>query len=259
MKRLTILVFIILYALRSSAYTAPTDSTHQQSPSYLDTLQQQLTLTTNDSLKSGIYIQLAAQYLKYDGITDKKEKQGYQAQVLNYTYLALHIYSRYNDTTGMVTCFNNLATVYRSQKKYPQAKWFILQSNSLSRAKNDVPNIMASLIILANIKMEIKDYALAMSDLNEALKLSTTNHYPKVESRVQESYALLYSHLKDYTKEAIAEKRHNFIEDSISKGDEASLIAKIKSTDSLQNKKKVFTTTGRRIYKTNSSVKIASL
>jgi hypothetical protein len=107
--------------------------------------------------------------------------------------------------------------------------------------------------------MEIKDYSLAMSDLNEALKLSAAHHYARAESSVQESYALLYSHLKNYTKEAIALKRHNFIDDSIRKAEEAQLIAKLNVQDSVQTKKKLSTASYKRAYKTNSPKRIASI
>ncbi len=55
---------------------------------------------------------------------------------------------------------------------------------------------MRSLIKLAAIKMDIKDYSLAMGDLNEALKLSVDNHDPRTESKVQLNYALLYNRMK---------------------------------------------------------------
>jgi tetratricopeptide (TPR) repeat protein len=262
MKNLITLIIIVTYGLKAAAFSTDQDSIKQNTmvaATNLDSLQQQLKVTTYDSLKSGVYIQIAAQYLKYDSITNKKIRLNYQTEALNYTYLALHLYSRYNDTIGLRTCFNNLAKVYRSQKKYSQAKWFILQSNSLSRIKKDVPNILSSLIELAAIKMEIKDYKLAMRDLNEALKLSTTNHYAHTESAVQQSYALLYSRMKNYPKEAIALKRHNFIEDSIRKSEEAHLIAKINTQDSLQNKKKVRTIINKKVYKVNSTKRIASI
>ncbi|NNU34043.1 hypothetical protein HK413_07550 [Mucilaginibacter sp. S1162] len=240
MKKLILFIFILTYGISSYGYTLITDTVVKQpvvtTLSTLDSLKQQLQLATNDTLKSNLYTQIAAEYLKYDN-PDSRTKRFYQSQALNYSYLALHSYSNLSDTAGLCTTFNNLAKVYRSQKKYPQAKWFILQSNSLSRAKKDIPNIMASLIVLANIKMEIKDYSLAMRDLNEALKLSIDNHQPKTESKVQESYALLYTHLKNYTKADIASKRHDFIEDSLLKGQEV-MIAK--AQDSLQVKKKKY-------------------
>lgn len=257
MKRLTILIIALLTGLNLFAYKLPADSAAHQSPSLttnIDTLKRMLQVTTNDTLKSALYTQLAAQYLNYEHL-DNKTKRNFQAQALYYSYEALHLYSGMNDTVGLRTSFNSLAKVYRSQHKYPQAKWFILQSNSLSRAIKDVPNIMSSLLVLANIKMEIKDYRLAMRDLDEALKLSKTNHYATDESKIEEGYVLLYTHLKNYTKADIAAKRRDFINDSILKG-EQSLIAK--TQDSLQVKKKVFTIK-RKPLKTSSSKKIASL
>ena len=136
-----------------------------------DTLKDKLSVTS-DSLKGALYAQIAAEYLHYDTISNKKTKLSYQNEAISNTLKALQYYSRYDDTVGLRTSFDNLAIVYRSQKKYSQAKWFILQSNTISRIKNDVPNIISSLLILASVKTAIKDYSLAMRDLNEALSLS---------------------------------------------------------------------------------------
>ncbi|MGZ3821217.1 MAG: hypothetical protein ACXVB6_11530, partial [Mucilaginibacter sp.] len=164
------------------------------------------------------------------------------------------------DTIGLRTCFDNLAKVYHSQHKYIQAKWFILQSNTLSRQKNDKPNIISSLIELSSIKADIKDYSLAMRDLNEALIISSKNHYPQQESDVQLHYALLYNVMKNYAKASIALKRHTAIEDSIKRDEEAKLMAKLNTRDSLQQvKKKLYTIDNRRYYRTNFSRKVALL
>lgn len=197
-----------------------------------------LDTTDNDSLRIKFYAQLASEYLKYDSISNKKSKLRFQNEALNYSYLALHLYSRYNDSTGMRNCYDNLAKVYHSQKKYPQAKWFILQSNTLSRELNDIPNITASLVKLASIKMDIKDYSLAMRDLNEALKLSLEQHDAQAESTIQYNYAMLYNRMKNYDKGTIAFNRHIFIDDSIRKKSEAITIARIITADSTQIKKK---------------------
>jgi tetratricopeptide (TPR) repeat protein len=256
MKQLYLLIFITFYGIKTSATSLFVDTTaHQQiALSTLDSLKQQLDTTSNDTLKSVLYGQIAAQYLDYDKLESKLKKQ-YQAQALTYSYLALHLMSRMNDTIGQRNIFDGLAKVYRSQKKYPQAKWFILQSNTISRGINDVPNIISSLMVLANIKMEIKDYTLAMHDLNEALKLSKENHYPRVESKVQESYVLLYTHLKNYAKADIASKRHDFILDSIIK-EQQKVVAKTR--DTLVTKKKLYQV-NRKFSKPNYSRKIASI
>ena len=237
-----------------------TEQAPRTKPNNLDSLKQELNATIDDSLKAPIYSQLASAYLKFDTISNKKKRQTYQNEAIKNTLSAIRYYSKYNDTTGLMMSFDVLAKVYHVQHKYPQAKWFILQSNTLSRAKNDNPNIIASLLELSSIKSDIKDYTLAMRDLNEALGLSSKNHYPKQESAVQLHYALLYNNMKNYTKADIALKRHNAIDDSIKKDEEARLIAKLNTKDSLmQVKKKVYTISNRRFYRTNSSKRIALL
>ena len=106
-----------------------------------------------------------------------------------------------------------------------------------------------------------------MRDLNEALQLSITNHYQKTELDVLKNYALLYSRLKNYPKEAQILKKRDSIEESIKKVEEARLMAAVnvralllkKKLDSLQSKKKVYTSNIRKLYKNNSSGKIALL
>lgn len=258
MKRLSILIAILFIGLKSFATVLDTDSAKSQtvrtSGATLDSLRLKLDTTTNDTVKASLYNQMVAQYLEYDKL-DLKTKKYYQQQALSYTYLALHLYSKLSDTAGLRSTFNSLSKVYRSQKKYPQAKWFILQSNSLSRAKKDTANIMASLLVLANIKMEIKDYKLAMRDLDEAFKITQRLKSPRDEANVQQSYVLLYTHLKNYKKADIAAKRHDFIEDSLLN---VNTIALAKTQDTLQAKKKVLPI-NRKLTKPGLSKKIASL
>jgi hypothetical protein len=248
MKILVTYAVLLLLGI-SGAYAAPVN---------IDSLRQQIA-TASDSLKAPVYTQIAAGYLQYDTIADPQKRAHYQEVALKNTMSALHYYSKYDDTAGLRLSFNNLAKIYTSQKKYSQAKWFILQSNTLSRVKNDVPNIISSLIVLASIKEDIKDYKLAMSDLNEALQLSVTNHYPRTESAVQQSYALLYARMKNYTKEAIALKRHNAIEDSLRKQEEAQLLSQLNASDSVQLKKKPYLTSSRRIYSSDYFTRLALL
>jgi tetratricopeptide (TPR) repeat protein len=181
--------------------------------------------------------------------------------------LALHQYSHFNDTVGLRISFDHLVKVYMSQKKYSQAKWFILQSNSLSRAKNDPVNIIASLITLSTIKSEQKDYTLAMGDLNEALQISQANHYKKTESEVLKNYALLYSRLKNYPKEEAILKKRDSLEESIRKDEQAKLTASLAAKDSAEKKKphstqvkkKVYTSNTRKLSKSGSARKVATL
>lgn len=262
MKKLYI--FIVALITVSTSFAAPSlrDSLKQIKTSFTEDriaeLKTQVDSTQNDSVKAFLYAEIAAQYLKYDTVGSKKVKLKYQNEALDYSYKALHLFSRYDDTVGMRNCFDNLATVYHSKKIYPQAKWFILQSNSFSRAINDVPNIMKSLIKLAAIKMDIKDYSLAMGDLNEALKLSVVSHDPRTESKVQLNFALLYNRMKNFKKGKIALERHNFIDDSIGKA-ELALAARNAAADSAEIKKKVPAKLVKKVYRPASSKRIASL
>jgi hypothetical protein len=264
-KRLFLLVFFLLCFRASFAMINKVDSLdlqEEQKPrtSQIDSLKQELNSIVDDSLKAPIYTQIASGYSKYDTIGNKKQRHNYQNLAISNTLSAIHYYSKYNDTTGLRVSFDMLAKVYHDQHKYTQAKWFILQSNTLSRAKNDNPNIIASLIELSSIKSDIKDYSLAIRDLNEALAISSKNHYPKQESQVQLHYAMLYNIMKNYAKATIALKRHNAIDDSIKKDEEARMMAKVNMKDSLQlMKKKLYTISNKRSYKINSSKRIASL
>ena len=253
MKKLALFLVLILAVTRLSAHVV-TDSVQIVTLTPIDSLKQELNINQYDSLKAGIYAQIAAQYLNYDKISSKREKANYQNEAINFTMLALHNYSKYNDTLGMRNCFDNLVKVYRAQRKFSQAKWFVLQSNTISRTLNDTPNIIASLIQLAAIKIDIKDYSLAMRDLNEALKLTADNRMPKTEVRVQETYALLYSKMKNYTKEATALKRRYFLNDSIQKAEQTQL-AKLNVTDSVSKKKLIIIKKSKPV----SSKKMASL
>jgi len=229
----------------------------------IDSLKLQVKLTANDTLKALIFTRIATIYSNYDTISAKKKQLTYQNEAINYTLLAIQRYAAYNDTAGLRLSFDNLAKVYLAQKKYSQAKWFILQSNTLSRAKSDMPNIIASLLTLSLVKIDIKDYSLAMRDLNEAMQISLTTHSQKAELEILRNYALLYHKLKNYPKEAMALKKRDSLEDSIRKDEEDKLVAQNvlqkKKLDSLQNKKKVYSSNLRKLYKNNSSKKTVTL
>jgi len=249
LKRFTL---FILFILCSQVLFAGDDADSlKQRPALLvnhvDSLKKQLELTTADSLKGTAYIRIADEYIKFDTISNRKLRRQYQDAAIANTMSALHYFSRYNDSTGLRICFDHLARIYHAQKKYPQAKWFILQSNGVSRAFNDSPGIIESLLELASIKTDIKDYSLAMRDLNEALSISSKKHYPQLESQVQLNYAILYNNMKNFGKGAIAMQRHDAIDDSIKKAEEAVMLAKQRAIDSAELAKK-------KEYMTGSSV-----
>ena len=71
----------------------------------------------------------------------------------------------YNDASYN---FSELARLYIQQNRFSEAKWYLLQSNAISREQNDDKHTIANLIDLAMIKASIGDYALALQDITEA-------------------------------------------------------------------------------------------
>ncbi|HVW96289.1 MAG TPA: hypothetical protein VHA56_10020 [Mucilaginibacter sp.] len=253
-------------SVKFANYRANKDSVKQRLTSMpLDSLKQQLQRPTGELFKAQIYTEIANRYLGYDTIGNKATRINYENKALNYTMLALHNFSYFNDTTGLRVTFDHLAKVYLSQKKYSQAKWFILQSNSLARAKKDTPNIISSLVTLAKIKTEQGDYKLATGDLDEALKASASK-YQNLELDVLTNYAMLYSRLKNYPKEAAMLKKRDSLAEKIKKDEEARLMAALteknalekKKADSAQSKKKALSSNTKKL-KSGSGKKVATL
>jgi len=126
----------------------------------------------------------------------------------------------------------------------------------MSRARNDEQNTITSLLTLAAIKCDINDYTLAMRDLNEALVISSKNHYTQLESQVELSYALLYNAMGNPAKADLSMKRHLAIDDSIKKAEETALVAKQKIEDSIEAaKKNEYMTSSKKPYAFSSSKK----
>jgi tetratricopeptide (TPR) repeat protein len=258
MKKLFILITFLLAATTFAAHAYVDEN------SSIDSLKQKLQLTTNDTLKGAIYTQIAAEYLKFDKQPNRNLKAYYQTEAIHYSLLALHNYSYYEDTTGMRASFDDLARVYVAQRKFSEAKWFTLQSNKISRQVKDVPNIISSLVKLSAIKMELKEYKMAMRDLNEALKWSTANKIPALEAVVQQNYAYLYNRQKDYDKGDAAEKRATEIAQQIQRDEEKPVIitfdnSPVKDKKPAVSKKKKVLVVTKKPAKVVSAKKLASL
>ncbi|WP_428327534.1 tetratricopeptide repeat protein [Mucilaginibacter sp.] len=71
----------------------------------------------------------------------------------------------YNDASYN---FTELAHLYIKQNRYSEAKWYLLQSNIISRQQNDDKHTIANLMDLAIIKSDLGDYTQAQQDLTEA-------------------------------------------------------------------------------------------
>ncbi len=73
--------------------------------------------------------------------------------------------------------FQDLGRMYIRQKRFSEAKWYLLQSNNISRRQNDDKLTVSNLIDLATVKANIGDYKLAEEDLTEAYAIATLRGY----------------------------------------------------------------------------------
>jgi hypothetical protein len=64
--------------------------------------------------------------------------------------------------------FSDLAQLYVKLHRLSEAKWYLLQSNNLSRQQNDDKHTISNLVNLAEIKVNIGDIPSARADLREA-------------------------------------------------------------------------------------------
>lgn len=73
--------------------------------------------------------------------------------------------------------FNELAGLYLQQNRLTEAKWFLLQSNNISRADNNDKLTIANLIGLATVKTELGDFTQAQQDLTEAHQIALSRGF----------------------------------------------------------------------------------
>jgi hypothetical protein len=73
--------------------------------------------------------------------------------------------------------FSALADLYVLQNRFSEAKWYLLQSNTISREQNDDKHTISNLLNLAAIKSAIGETALARLDLQEAHDLANSKGF----------------------------------------------------------------------------------
>lgn len=104
---------------------------------------------------------------------------------------------RYGTDHSDYTCFMALANVYVSQKKYSQAKWYYIQSNTSAKKGHNTKGEVQSLIKLAAVKRTIGDNTLAIQDLKQAEKIA-------VKHKLKSSLPEIRRNIKAYSKKEYA-------------------------------------------------------
>ncbi|HEY8929900.1 MAG TPA: hypothetical protein VIM55_11950 [Mucilaginibacter sp.] len=92
----------------------------------------------------------------------------------------------YNDASYN---FSDLAKLYMQQNRYSEAKWYLLQSNIISRQQNDDKHTIANLLDLATIKSDLGDYTQAQQDLSEAHDMAAAKGYADGLAAVEKKMA----------------------------------------------------------------------
>jgi hypothetical protein len=196
MKNITYTLIILLSALFINA-----DANN------IDSLQKQLDTTSNDRLKATLYTNIADQLIQFSGPKTREISYADAGKAIDYVLKAIHYNAKNDDTLALRNNFNCLGSAYFIQKKYTQAKWFVLQSNYISRYRRDVPEMINSLMQLASIKIAIKDYKMAEKDFNQAIILSKYKNDVQRQIDIEKCLATLYDNT-NRAKLAVATEKH---------------------------------------------------
>lgn len=172
-----------------------------------DSLQKQLDTAKNRCTQLELYTAIAAGLIQFDQPPTREVTYAEAGKAVDYVLKALHINSQDGDYFAIRNNFDVLSQAYFIQKKYTQAKWFNLQSNTISRDLHDVPHIVYSLMQMGTIKAAIKDYKLAQKDLDEAIVLAKYTYNLPLQIKIERQLAALYDKAGK-VKEAIALQKH---------------------------------------------------
>jgi hypothetical protein len=154
-------IFLIIYcmlSLSASAQWYNVFKKHERFP-----LIEQVT----DHSISRIHIKTAKIPVKIHSFTLDRSEYSFQATENMVMRTAQHN-MRFRVYTDASYNFSELAKLYIQQNRYSEAKWYLLQSNIISRQQNDDKHTIANLMDLATIKSELGDYTQAQQDLAEA-------------------------------------------------------------------------------------------
>lgn len=206
MRNITFTLILLLSALFVNAGTKNIDS-----------LQKQLDTTNNDCLKAELYTNMADELIQFNGLKTREISYADAGKAIDYVLKAIHYNSKFDDPLAIRNNFNCLASAYFIQKKYTQAKWFVLQSNYISRYRKDVPAMINSLMQLASVKVAIKDYKMAEKDFNSAIALTKRKNDVARQIDIERCLATLYNNT-NRAKAAIAMEKHcDYLQANIAK------------------------------------------
>jgi hypothetical protein len=87
--------------------------------------------------------------------------------------------------------FSDLAQIYIKLHRLSEAKWYLLQSNNISRQENDDKHTISNLINLASVKVDIGDIPSAKADLLEARDMARAKAMQPETAEIEKKILLL--------------------------------------------------------------------
>jgi hypothetical protein len=177
-------IFLIIYcmlSLSASAQWYNVFKKHERFP-----LIEQVT----DHSISRIHIKTAKIPVKIHSFTLDRSEYSFQATENMVMRTAQHN-MRFRVYTDASYNFSELAKLYIQQNRYSEAKWYLLQSNIISRQQNDDKHTIANLMDLATIKSELGDYTQAQQDLTEAHDMASIRGFSVDVMAVEKKMAFI--------------------------------------------------------------------
>lgn len=129
---------------------------------------------------------------------------------------ALPLFSSVGNKRGRMLCFTTLSELYITQKRYSEAKWYLLQADALTDFLKDKEAKVANLIKLAEVKNAIGDYDLALDDYRFAEQLASENNYTDKLAEIKGEIGETYWKMGNYTAANNALKEYTLLRDTLS-------------------------------------------
>lgn len=128
---------------------------------------------------------------------------------------ALPLFSSVGNKHGRMLCFTTLGELYSIQKRYSEAKWYLLQADALTDLLNEKQAKVANLLKLAEVKNAIGDHDLALDDYKLAEQLASENNYTDQLAEIKGEIGETYWKMGNYTAANNALKEYTRLRDNI--------------------------------------------
>jgi tetratricopeptide (TPR) repeat protein len=122
---------------------------------------------------------------------------------------AFPLYRRMGNKTGRMMCFQTLAEMYQSQKKFSEAKWFYVQAGIMADKLNNSAAKVQYVFNLASIKNIQGDVQQALTDYKQAEELAKANRFTSLLIDIKSCLGDIYKKAGNYAFAGTAINEYN--------------------------------------------------